>query len=136
MNDKMENRVYGVVGIKSIMSNWNADFTGKPKTTSNGDVYGSDKAFKYPIKKMWEANGEKILYVKSYKDEKQNIQPKTLGERFEELFNNKVSDIKDKKEIIKYLFSTMDVMNFGATFAEEKNNISITRCCSNWAGIQ
>ena len=25
---KMNQRVYGVVGIKSIMSNWNADMTG------------------------------------------------------------------------------------------------------------
>ena len=25
------NRVYGVIGIKSRMSNWNADFTGRPK---------------------------------------------------------------------------------------------------------
>ena len=57
----MNKRVYGVVGIKSRLANWNADFTGRPKTTSNGDVFGSDKAFKYPIKKMWEANGEKAL---------------------------------------------------------------------------
>ena len=56
----MNKRVYGVVGIKSRLANWNADFTGRPKTTSNGDVFGSDKAFKYPIKKMWEANGEKV----------------------------------------------------------------------------
>ena len=32
------NRIYGVVGIKSIMSNWNADFTGRPKSTSKGDI--------------------------------------------------------------------------------------------------
>ena len=66
----MKNRVYGVVGIKSIMSNWNADFSGRPKTTSNGDIFGSDKAFKYPIKRMWQAEGEKVLYIKSYKMEK------------------------------------------------------------------
>ncbi len=124
--EKMINRVYGVVGIRSKMSNWNADFTGRPKTTSDGNVYGSDKAFKYPIKKMWEANGKKVLYVKSYKDEKGNIQARTLAERFENIFQKNVKDIKDKKEVIKYLFSAIDVQNFGATFAEEKNNISIT----------
>ena len=96
------NRVYGVIGIKSRMSNWNADFTGRPKSTSDGSVFGSDKAFKYPIKKMWEVEGEKILYVKSYKNE------------------------KGKKELVKYLFSATDVKNFGATFAEGSNNISIT----------
>lgn len=124
--EKMSKRVYGVVGIKSKMSNWNADFSGRPKTTSDGNIFGSDKAFKYPIKKMWEAEGEKVLYVKSYKNEKGNLQARTLAERFEQIFGKKVKEIKDKKEVIKYLFSAMDVQNFGATFAEEKNNISIT----------
>lgn len=124
--EKMNNRVYGVVGIKSKLANWNADFSGRPKTTSDGNIFGSDKAFKYPIKKMWEAEGEKVLYVKSYKNEKDNLQARTLAERFEQIFGKKVKEIKDKKEVIKYLFSAMDVQNFGATFAEEKNNISIT----------
>ena len=122
----MKNRVYGVVGIKSKMANWNADFTGRPKTTSNGDVFGSDKAFKYPIKKMWEANGEKVLYVKSYKNEKSNLQARTLEERYEQIFNQKVKEEKDKAELLKKLFSAIDVKNFGATFAVGSNNISIT----------
>lgn len=123
------NRIYGVVGIKSIMANWNADFTGRPKSTSKGDIFGSDKAFKYPIKKMWasEDKNAKVLYVKSYKtDNKGNLQARTLAERFEQLFGKNVKDIKDKKEILKYLFSAIDVKNFGATFAEGSNNISIT----------
>ena len=123
------NRIYGVVGIKSIMANWNADFTGRPKSTSKGDIFGSDKAFKYPIKKMWasEDKNAKVLYVKSYKtDTKGNLQARTLAERFEQLFGKNVKDIKDKKEILKYLFSAIDVKNFGATFAEGTNNISIT----------
>lgn len=122
----MNKRVYGVVGIKSRLANWNADFTGRPKTTSNGDVFGSDKAFKYPIKKMWEANGEKVLYVKSYKNEKSNIQARTLEERYEQIFNQKVKEEKDKVELLKKLFSAIDVKNFGATFAVGSNNISIT----------
>lgn len=123
------NRVYGVVGIKSVMANWNADFTGRPKSTSKGDIFGSDKAFKYPIKKMWESEDKnaKVLYVKSYKaDNKGNLQARTLAERFEQLFGKNVKDIKDKKEILKNLFSAVDVKNFGATFAEGSNNISIT----------
>ena len=39
----MEKRIYGVLGISSIMANWNADFTGYPKSMSDGTVYGSDK---------------------------------------------------------------------------------------------
>lgn len=124
--EKMNNRVYGVVGIKSKMANWNADFSGRPKTTSDGDIFGSDKAFKYPIKKMWEAEGRNVLYVKSYKNEKDTLQARNLAERFEQLFGKKVKEIKDKREIIKYLFSAIDVQNFGATFAEAGNNISIT----------
>lgn len=124
--EKMRNRVYGVIGIKSKLANWNADFTGRPKTTSDGNIFGSDKAFKYPIKKMWENEGKKVLYIKSYKNEKGNIQARTLADRFEQLFNIKVKDIKDKKDLLKYLFSALDVKNFGATFAEDSNNMSIT----------
>lgn len=121
------NRVYGVIGIKSRMANWNADFTGRPKTTSDGSIFGSDKAFKYPIKKMWESEDKnnKVLYIKSYKkDEKGNIQARTLAERFEQLFGPIKG--KSKQEIVKDLFSAIDVKNFGATFAEGSNNISIT----------
>lgn len=47
----MNKRVYGILGISSIMANWNADFSGYPKTTSDGLVFGSDKALKYPDEK-------------------------------------------------------------------------------------
>lgn len=63
----MNNRVYGVVGIKSIMSNWNADFTGNPKKISTGDIFGSDKAFKYPIKRMWQVQGGLYLTYEELK---------------------------------------------------------------------
>jgi CRISPR-associated protein Csh2 len=128
----MNKRVYGVIGISSIMSNWNADFTGYPKTTSSGDTFGSDKALKYPMKKMWENNGEKVLYIKSMKfskDKKGEVQlvPRALKERYEYIFG--VEDLKKCKsaeEVLKNLFTAIDVKNFGATFAEEGNNISIT----------
>lgn len=48
----MNKRVYGVLGISSIMANWNADFSGYPKSMSDGTVFGSDKALKYPMKKI------------------------------------------------------------------------------------
>ena len=63
----MNKRVYGVIGISSIMANWNADFSGYPKTISDGRTFGSDKALKYPMKKMWENGGKKVLYIKSKK---------------------------------------------------------------------
>ena len=79
-------RAYGVIGVRAIMSNWNADFTGRPKTTSNGEIFGSDKALKYPIKRMWDDEGKKVLYLKSYIEDKDSLRPKTLKERYEELF--------------------------------------------------
>ncbi|MFZ5351939.1 MAG: type I CRISPR-associated protein Cas7 [Bacillota bacterium] len=123
---KMNNRVYGVIGIKSVMSNWNADFTGRPKSVSNGDIFGSDKALKYPMKRMWQNQGEKVLYIKSYKLESNKLQPKDLQERYEEIFSPaKLDDKTPSNQVLRNLFSAIDVMNFGATFAEKKQNISI-----------
>lgn len=125
----MNKRVYGVLGIASIMANWNADFSGYPKATSKGEVFGSDKAFKYPMKKMWDDRGEKVLYIKSMissvgKDGSVGFIPRTLNERYEYLFGD--NDYKDAKNVLKNLFSAVDVKNFGATFAEKGTNISIT----------
>lgn len=118
-------RVYGVIGIKVKMANWNADFTGRPKSTSNGDIFGSDKALKYPMKKMWENEGKKVLFIKSWKDEKGSIVPNQLGERYKLLFND-IDKKTETKEVMNNLFKAIDVKNFGATFAVEGQNISIT----------
>ena len=128
----MKKRVYGVIGIKSIMSNWNADFSGYPKSISTGEIFGSDKALKYPMKKMWEEKGEKVLYIKSLKVEEDKkevikVRPKSLKERYEEIFSVKdLKKEKDNKKVLTNLFTAIDVKNFGATFPEEGNNISIT----------
>ena len=124
----MDKRVYGVLGFSSIMANWNADFTGYPKSTQNGDVYGSDKALKYPMKKMWNDEGKKVLYIKSMKFSADgSLVPKTLKERYEEIFAVKdLKDTKESKEVLSNLMTAVDVKNFGATFAESKNNFSIT----------
>ncbi len=131
-----DKRIYGVLGIKSVMSNWNADFTGFPKSISTGEVFGSDKALKYPMKRMWEDQGEKVIYIKSFKSETVKkkgepdtikIRPKSLKERYEEVFN--VFDLKEEHDslaVLKNLFTTIDIKNFGATFAEGGNNLSIT----------
>lgn len=127
----MNKRVYGVIGISSIMANWNADFTGYPKTISDGTVFGSDKALKYPMKKMWDNEGKKVLYIKSmrFSEKKGEISlvPRSLKERYEQLFQ--VEDLKkckDAKVVLTNLMKAVDVKNFGATFAEAGNNISIT----------
>ena len=122
---KFENRGYGAVGISCVNSNWNADFTGRPKSLSNGDIFGSDKAFKYPIKKLWENEGKKVMYMKSYKIDKDKLQPQELSERYNNICGVSVKGAKSE-DVLKNLFACVDVMNFGATFAEEKQNISIT----------
>lgn len=127
MDKSMDKRVYGVLGISSIMANWNADFSGYPKFTSNGETYGSDKALKYPMKKMWDNEGKPVIYIKSLKIDKGSLVPRSLKDRYEYIF--KVDDLKkskDIKEVLTNLFKAFDVKNFGATFAEEKMNISIT----------
>ena len=125
-------RVYGVIGIKAKMANWNADFTGRPKSTSNGDIFGSDKALKYPMKKMWENEGKKVLFIKSWKEviskkkeEANSMAPNTLSDRYALLFG-KNEKKPSTHEVMTNLFQATDVKNFGATFAEEGQNISIT----------
>lgn len=127
----MNKRVYGLIGIASRMANWNADFTGYPKTTSTGEIFGSDKALKYPMKKAWDNGGEKVLYIKSMRLNKSkdgvSLIPRSLKERYEQIYG--VEDLKKEKDsskVIGNLFEAIDVKNFGATFAEEGNNISIT----------
>ncbi|MBS4984555.1 MAG: type I CRISPR-associated protein Cas7 [Hungatella hathewayi] len=127
----MNKRVYGVLGISSIMANWNADFSGYPKTTSDGQTYGSDKALKYPMKKMWENEGKPVIYIKSMcfeegKKGEVNLIPRTLKERYEQVFGVELKKGGDVREVLKKLFQAVDIKNFGATFAEAGNNISIT----------
>lgn len=121
MSKRMDKTVYGIIGLSSIMGNWNADFTGNPKTTLNGEIFGSDKALKYSFRKFWVDSGKNVLYFKSFKE---NLQVRTLDERYELFFE---TDKKEKKEkgskdldVLKNLFNAIDVKNFGATFPSKK----------------
>lgn len=130
---KKENRVYGILAVGAYMANFNADLSGYPKTTADNYIFGSDKALKYPMKRMWEMQGEKVFYIKSLqiikdKDEGEKIQPRDLNERYKYLFGN-LDKKTSSREVLGNLFSAIDVMNFGATFTPEKqikHNISIT----------
>src|SRR3712207_5527108 len=67
-----------------------------------------------------------------------DLTPRSLKERYELLFEKDKSNDdkqtkdksksrkKDGKEVLTNLFNAIDVKNFGASFAEEGNNISIT----------
>lgn len=125
---KMNQRVVGLIGISSKMANWNADFTGLPKTLSDGQIFGSDKALKYAIKRFWQEQGKNILYIRSYKigqtKEGSKLQPCDLDERYQNLFKEEIS--KDSVPVLKRLMSCTDVLNFGATFATKTQNIGLT----------
>ena len=124
---EFKNRVFGCVVVKAINSNYNADFSGQPRTLPNGKVYATDKALKYLIKNyLREMNEERVFYFKTLND---NLNPISLDETYQKYFgdypNAKGKDKKDKgqvkKEIAKNLLSCLDIRLFGATFAGETN---------------
>jgi CRISPR-associated protein Csh2 len=123
----MNNKVYGVLGIKAKMANFNADFSGDPKSISTGEIFASDKALKYASKSKWSEEGHKVLYIKSLtKREKDNkLGPCIIEERYENLFEESLKK-SDRIDVLKNLFSTIDVKQFGATFAAEGKNFGIT----------
>lgn len=85
--NKFENRVFGAVLVKAITANYNADFTGSPRTLPNGVVYATDKALKYCIRNyLKQDSSNTVFYTTRYKEE--NIQPLDIDEAYIELFGN------------------------------------------------
>lgn len=119
------NRIYGAALIKAINSNYNADFSGQPRTLPNGVVYATDKALKYAIKNFIKENYpfEKVFYFKRFNEE---FIPYSLDDAFAAAFPMH-KDEKDKKIIAKDLLSCIDIRLFGATFAKKsKDNVAIS----------
>lgn len=118
----MKNRVYGIIGISAVRSNWNADFTGRPRTSAKGDIIATDKPLKYAMRKYWNNEDDNAFYFKTMNE---NMNPRTMKERYESLFEP-LADANSQQDVMRNLFSCIDVMNFGATFAESKYSFSIT----------
>ena len=126
---EFKNRVFGCAVVKAINSNYNADFSGQPRTLPNGVVYATDKAFKYTVKNYLKDvyDKEKIFYFKSLNA---NLNPISLDETYKKHFGDypkgtgKEKDKVVKTAVAKNLLSCLDVRLFGATFAGE-TNISI-----------
>jgi CRISPR-associated protein Csh2 len=139
----MRNKVYGIVGLKSRFSNWNADFDGYPKRTG-GNIFASDKALKFVIRRFLEEKGERVFYSKTLGE---NGKPVTYQKRYEMIFGPiKIEDEenkknkkkeneneeeknekakKQKKEIFKNLLSFLDIKLFGTVAALSKLNVGI-----------
>lgn len=120
------NRVFGCAVVKAINSNYNADFSGQPRTLPNGVVYATDKAFKYTVKNYLKCvyPKEKIFYFKSLNE---NMNPRTLDETYKLHFGDfpmkkeGKNSVVDKTAVTKNLLSKLDIRLFGATFAGETN---------------
>ena len=119
---EFKKRVYGCAIVKAINSNYNADFSGQPRTLPDGIVYATDKAFKYSIKKYLKDAYEnvEVFYMKTLNDN-----PRSLDERYEYLFRALPKDDTKKKDVAKNLLSCLDVKLFGATFTSGNNSVSV-----------
>lgn len=129
---KFDNRVFGCVVVKAINSNYNADFSGQPRTLPSGIVYASDKALKYATRNYMRDvfPKETIFYFKTYN---QQINPLSMDEAYIKYFGDfpivKIKKEKkgkkeesetenvDKCALAKNLLSCIDIRLFGATFA-------------------
>lgn len=130
MAKNFNNRVFGCAVIKSVNSNYNADFTHQPRTLPDGTVYATDKALKYTVRNYLKKAfpDEKVFYFKTLSTE---MQPRTLDETYENFFE-KYPDEKGKKDaevllrkaVLKNLLTCIDVRLFGGTYAG-KTNLSI-----------
>jgi CRISPR-associated protein Csh2 len=119
-------RIFGAALVKAINSNYNADFSGQPRTLPDGTVYATDKAFKYAVKNYLKDvySSEKIFYFKRFNSD---FVPFSLDDAYANMFpENK--DTKDKKVVAKDILSCLDIRLFGATFAKKgkSGNIAIS----------
>lgn len=129
------NRVYGAAIIKSINSNYNADFSGQPRKLPNGTVYATDKALKYSIRNFWKnALEEKVFYFKSLSNE---MSPRSLDETYNlhfGKFNEKDKSPELRLEVLGNILKCLDVKLFGGTYAG-KTNISVHGTCQITHGL-
>ncbi len=119
------NRVFGCAIVKAVNSNYNADFSGQPRTLPDGTVYATDKAYKYTVKNFFKAvyPNETIFYFKSLNE---NMNPISLDETYVKHFGDYPKDKKTIKQTVAgKLLSCLDIRLFGATFAGKNINISI-----------
>lgn len=131
MSTPFQSRVFGCAIIKSINSNYNADFSHQPRTLPDGTVYATDKVLKYSVRNwLKKVNTEdKVFYFKTLS--KDEMQPRNLGETYISLFGEfpknegKDKDVKTRKEVLKNLLTCTDVRLFGGTFAEKGISLSI-----------
>lgn len=110
-NEKFSNRVFGLVMVKSTVSNYNADFTKQPRTLPSGTIYATDKALKYTVKhlikkyyekiqldekgrNLIERKNNRVMYFRTYDGD---MKPRTLGETYKVMFGDLPKKQKETK---------------------------------------
>ena len=118
---KMNNNVYGLIGLGVKNANWNAGWDKLPKRNGEDIIKGSSYALQYCIKNQWNNIGEKVLGIKTMQKEGTCT---TLIQRYTDLFDEEDKGVnkkdKDKEEKIQRvqnnLLSCKDVLNFGVAY--------------------
>lgn len=122
MSTPFKNRAFGCVVVKSINSNYNADFTHQPRTLNDGTVYATDKVLKYSVRNYLKKAypSDNLFYFKSLSAE---MQPRTLVETYNSIFGDfpKGKETELRKVVAKNLLSCIDVRLFGGTYAGNTN---------------
>jgi len=127
-DNQFKNRAYGFAVIKAINSNYNADFSGQPRTLPNGQIYATDKALKYTVRNYINDmySSKKVFYFKRLNEA---MQPLSLDHAYVSVFpEHKDLDAKKpdtKSIIIKDILSCIDIRLFGSTFAKKAKSGNI-----------
>lgn len=139
MSKSFKNRVFGCAIVKSINSNYNADFSHQPRTLPDGTVYATDKVLKYAVRNYMVKNfsDEKVFYFKSLNSE---MQPRDLDQNYINHFGeypkvDKKDESKARKIILDNLLKCIDVRLFGGTFASKSGNLSLHGCVQFTHGV-
>ncbi|MCC5943857.1 MAG: type I CRISPR-associated protein Cas7 [Bernardetiaceae bacterium] len=135
MSNPFKKRVFGCAVIKSINSNYNADFSHQPRMLPNGTVYATDKVLKYSVRNYWKkVMEEDVFYFKTLTDE---MSPRTLDQTYENHFGTGSLNKTNKNlrfDVLSNLLSRLDVRLFGGTYAGA-TNISIHGTCQITHGL-
>ena len=112
--------------IRGEFANINANFEGLPNQLADGTYYASSVSFKWTVRNYWRnlTNSSRKVLVSKYADEKGK--PLQLEKTYDKLFG-----VMDKKKSLSdfvsdLLAKSIDVSNFGVTFAVKDFNFSLT----------
>jgi CRISPR-associated protein Csh2 len=119
---QFKTRAYGFAIVKANNSNYNADFSGQPRSLPSGQIYATDKALKYTVRNYLNDAypNEKVFYFKRLNKE---MNPLSLDHTYITVFPEhkdlKATDKETKSIVIKDILSCIDIRLFGSTFAKK-----------------